>query len=76
MLPLGGLLIAIFAGWVLKREDSVDELRLGEGLLYRGWYFLIRYVTPLAVGLVFLDVTDLVDIGGLIGFLFQAPWQA
>jgi NSS family neurotransmitter:Na+ symporter len=76
MLPLGGLLIAIFAGWVLKREDSVDELRLGEGLLYRGWYFLIRYVTPLAVGLVFLDVTDLVDIGGLIGFLFQAPRQA
>jgi NSS family neurotransmitter:Na+ symporter len=70
MLPLGGLLIAIFAGWVLKREHSVDELRLGDGLLYRGWYFLIRYLTPLAVGLVFLDVTGLLDIGGLLGYLF------
>jgi neurotransmitter:Na+ symporter, NSS family len=70
MLPLGGLLIAIFAGWVLQREASVDELRLGDGLLYRGWYYLIRYLTPLAVGLVFLDVTGLLDIGGLLGFLF------
>ena len=70
MLPLGGLLIAIFAGWVLQREASVDELRLGDGLLYRGWYYLIRYLTPLAVGLVFLDVTGLLDIGGLLGLLF------
>ncbi len=70
MLPLGGLLIAIFAGWVLKREHSVDELRVGDGLVYRGWYFLIRYVTPVAVGLVFLDITGLLDIGGLLGFLF------
>ncbi|HEY9149264.1 MAG TPA: sodium-dependent transporter [Gammaproteobacteria bacterium] len=76
MLPLGGLLIALFAGWALKREDSVDELRLGDGLLYRGWYFLIRYFTPLAVGLVFLDITGLLDIGGLLGLLFQALWQA
>jgi neurotransmitter:Na+ symporter, NSS family len=76
MLPLGGLLIALFAGWALKREDSVDELRLGDGLLYRGWYFLIRYFTPLAVGLVFLDITGLLDIGGLLGSLFQALWQA
>ncbi len=76
MLPLGGLLIALFAGWALKREDSVDELRLGDGLLYRGWYFLIRYLTPLAVGLVFLDITGLLDIGGLLGLLFQALWQA
>jgi NSS family neurotransmitter:Na+ symporter len=70
MLPLGGLLIAVFAGWVLRREDSADELQLGQGLLYQGWYYLIRYVTPLAVGLVFLDVTGLVDIGGLVGLLF------
>lgn len=72
MLPLGGLLIALFAGWALQREASVDELRLGDGLLYRGWYFLIRYFTPLAVGLVFLDVTGLLDIGGLFGFLSGA----
>ena len=70
MLPLGGLLIAIFAGWILQREASVDELRLGDGLLFRGWYFLIRYFTPVAVGLVFLDVAGVLDIGGLLGFLF------
>ncbi len=67
MLPLGGLLIAVFAAWVLKREASVEELRLGDGVVYRTWYFLVRYITPLAVGLIFLDVTDLVDFGALFG---------
>jgi NSS family neurotransmitter:Na+ symporter len=35
MLPLGGLLIAIFAGWRLSRRSSVDELEIGDGPLYR-----------------------------------------
>ena len=55
LLPLGGLLIAVFSGWVLSRAVSADELAMGEGLVYRLWRVLIRYVAPLAVTLVFLN---------------------
>lgn len=54
MLPLGGLLIAIFAAWVMKKSASVDELDMGESGGYQLWRFLARYVTPIAVVIVFL----------------------
>ncbi|KAF0193318.1 MAG: neurotransmitter:Na+ symporter NSS family [Gammaproteobacteria bacterium] len=53
MLPLGGLCIAIFAAWVMLRETTLQELAIGDGTGYRIWRFLIRYVTPLAVIVVF-----------------------
>ncbi len=59
LLPLGGVLIAVFAGWVLSRDASVDELDLGEGVLYGAWRALIRYLAPLAVGLVLLNAIGL-----------------
>ena len=54
MLPLGGLLIAIFAAWKMSRASSVDELGMGERFFYPLWWFLVRYITPIAVILVFL----------------------
>jgi NSS family neurotransmitter:Na+ symporter len=54
MLPLGGLLIGVFAAWVIKKRSSVDELGLGDGLAYNTWSLLTRYFTPIAVGMVFL----------------------
>jgi NSS family neurotransmitter:Na+ symporter len=67
MLPLGGLCIAIFSVWVMKRDDSLQELDIGDGAGYRLWYTLVRYVTPVAVIIVFLNVTGLVDFSGLLG---------
>lgn len=57
LLPLGGLLIALFAGWMLKSEDSQAELTKGGGSLriYRIWLFLIRYISPVLVALVLLS---------------------
>ncbi|WP_177418240.1 sodium-dependent transporter [endosymbiont of Lamellibrachia barhami] len=54
MLPLGGLLIALFAGWLMKRESSVDEFAM-HAWRYGLWRVLIRYVSPLAVVAVFLN---------------------
>ncbi|QIB66994.1 sodium-dependent transporter [Kineobactrum salinum] len=54
LLPIGGLLIAIFVGWFIRREVCRTELGLGHGALFRVWYFLIRYVVPTAVFLVFV----------------------
>jgi NSS family neurotransmitter:Na+ symporter len=56
MLPIGGLLIAVFAGWVMKRQHSQDELQLNNKGLYYCWIVSVRYVSPIAVFLVFMHV--------------------
>ena len=61
MLPLGGLLIAIFAGWIMCRNSSNEELDVGKGKVYRGWRFLTRWVAPMGVLLIFLKATGLLD---------------
>ncbi len=53
MLPLGGLFIAIFAVWVMREESSRDELATYPKM-YSVWRFLVRYITPVAVIVVFL----------------------
>ena len=54
MLPLGGILVALFAGWIMRREVSETELEMGRA--YAFWRVLVRYVAPLAVAVVFLRV--------------------
>ncbi|GMR21430.1 MAG: sodium-dependent transporter [Gammaproteobacteria bacterium] len=60
MLPLGGLFIALFAAWVMSREASRDELKLDDGSGYRAWRLLVRYVSPVAVVIVFLNVIGVI----------------
>ncbi|MGB5261595.1 MAG: sodium-dependent transporter [Gammaproteobacteria bacterium] len=60
MLPLGGLLIAVFAGWQMSRASTVDELAMGERFFYPVWRFLVRYITPVAVVIVFLNAIGLI----------------
>lgn len=59
MLPLGGLLIALFAGWVMKQNSTADELALGNGFVFKCWLFLIRYITPTAIIIVFANLIGL-----------------
>lgn len=62
MLPLGGLLIAVFAVWMMPAEVSRDELGLRDGFGYRLWRFMVRYIVPVAIALVFLNVTGLLGL--------------
>lgn len=56
MLPVGGILIAIFAGRIMSRKDSADGLEIGEeSHLYKAWQYLVRYVAPIGVGIVLLS---------------------
>lgn len=55
LLPLGGLLIAIFTGWVMKRQATEQELNTSP-LAYTIWRFCIRWFTPVAILLVFLNL--------------------
>ena len=54
MLPLGGLLVAVFSAWLMSRDSTVDELRMGEGLAYRCWRLAVRYIAPVGVIIIFL----------------------
>jgi NSS family neurotransmitter:Na+ symporter len=54
MLPLGGLLIALFAGWIMTRASTMDELQMADHGGYRLWRFLVRFITPVGVTIVFL----------------------
>ena len=48
-LPIGGLLIAIFAAWVMSRDTALRALDAGPNG-FRVWQFLVRYVSiPLVV---------------------------
>ena len=53
MLPLGGLFIALFAGWVMREESTREEIYTYPRI-YKTWRFLVRYITPVAVIVVFL----------------------
>lgn len=61
MLPLGGLFIAIFAGWLMKAKSSKEELNTNEKS-YTLWVVLVRIVAPIAVMVVFLNVTGVINL--------------
>jgi NSS family neurotransmitter:Na+ symporter len=53
MLPIGGFCIAIFSGWILYQQHSEQELALPTQQ-YKVWQFLMRYIVPATLFLVFL----------------------
>lgn len=53
MLPLGGLLIALCAGWVLPKALVNTQLKLPAGVV-PVWSVLIKYVAPAGVLAVFV----------------------
>ena len=53
MLPLGGLLIAVFVGWVMSRNHVQAETQMNDSDMAK-WFFTLRYIAPVGVLLVFL----------------------
>ena len=60
MLPLGGLLIALFAGWVMKDSHVRKELNMASFKVYLGWRVAIRILAPLAILAVFAQGIGLI----------------
>ena len=57
MMPLGALLIVIFAGWILPSSKMQDELSAhGETFsLFRLYYIVLRYVVPIVILIIFAN---------------------
>jgi len=54
MLPLGGMLIALFTGWFLSQGIVAQQLQISGGKLIM-FRVLVRFVAPIGVGLVFIN---------------------
>jgi NSS family neurotransmitter:Na+ symporter len=46
LLLLGGFLTAVFFGWFVPKQLKLDEINIGEGLLFHAWRFMVRFVVP------------------------------
>ena len=63
-LPLGGLLIVVFVGWVLGKQKAKAELS-NEGLLkvvyFPAFMLVVKFIAPIAIALVFLYQIGLIS---------------
>ena len=55
-LPINVLLIAVFVGWVLKQSTASKEFSENTELWRKFWRFANRYVAPIAITIVMLDL--------------------
>lgn len=62
LLPIGGMLVSVFVGWKMKKEDLWDELSNGGRLKVKSFTvirFILRYVAPLAIFAIFVKKTGI-----------------
>jgi NSS family neurotransmitter:Na+ symporter len=59
LLPLGGLLMAIFAGYFMKKDHVQEELNL-DNQGFKLWVITNNYISPIAIIAVFLYLFGLV----------------
>jgi NSS family neurotransmitter:Na+ symporter len=58
MLPIGGLFIVIFVGWKFGKANFFDEISNGgtiKASLKKIFFFIIRYLAPIAILIVFIS---------------------
>ena len=60
IMPIGGILLSIFVGWYLPKDMVIKEVTNNHTLRFPRWlfvsfFFLIRWVAPLAIMAIFID---------------------
>jgi NSS family neurotransmitter:Na+ symporter len=56
MLPLGGMAIAVFTAWFMSRQVVRNEMAIQDRRLHDLWFFLLKYVSPAGILIVFLNL--------------------
>lgn len=54
LMPLGGLMLAVFVGWFMSKEAVAKQMRLRSERVFNLWRFVLRYLSPLAIFAVFI----------------------
>ena len=54
MLPVGGLLIAIFAAWQVSKASLRDELPAMPNAMFEAWHLLLRFLLPPAIAVIII----------------------
>lgn len=65
LMPLGALLISLFVSYRMKKDLLKSEIIMGSKSLngvFQVWYFLMRYIVPIVIILVFLDSSGLFNL--------------
>ena len=55
LLPLGGMMIAIFVGWFMKKELITNEVGYVNQIIYKLWRFFIKFIAPISVASIFIS---------------------
>ncbi|MGB3620410.1 sodium-dependent transporter [Ketobacter sp. MCCC 1A13808] len=55
MLPLGGLTLCLFVGWVMDRAVVRNEVDISHPTIYRVWYLFVRVLSPVGVAVVMIN---------------------
>lgn len=59
MLPAGGLAMAIFIGFVVDKQKIKSVMKSQLGFAFDAWYFNLRYIVPVAMIIVMLNLMGL-----------------
>ncbi len=54
LMPVTGVLVAIFAGWMVSERTSAEELQLGKRVIFDTWRFLVRFIVPLTIVIILI----------------------
>jgi neurotransmitter:Na+ symporter, NSS family len=54
LVMISAFLIMVFVGWVMSEQATREELAIGNGLVYRSWRFIMRYLAPIAIVIIFV----------------------
>jgi len=62
MLPFGALGVALFVAWKVPQEIRESGFKTGSSFMgfYKLWLFLLRFIIPIAILIVFLQMVGLV----------------
>ena len=58
-MPLCGLLIVFFVGWILPREQVAANFKVQNGWIYECWYWSARVIAPLGILIVIANQFEL-----------------
>lgn len=68
IIPFGGLITSLFAGWVLDQRIAASEFLEGNALhrLFKVWHFCLKWIVPILICMIIFQKTGMVDFDQLI----------